>query len=70
MGVILVLDIGLAVGKQASLRRSERGTVAHEPGKLQVAHHDGTAEDIHLAAVIVDVVLALHPVVGMLEHVA
>ena len=69
--VELVVHVGLAVGQQLGCGSGG----VHALGlddlvDLQVAHGDGLAEDVHLGAVVVDVVLALDVEVGVLEHVA
>ena len=70
-GVVLVGDEGLAVGEERGAGVVERAAaLRHHVEQLAVAHGDRAAEDVHLGAVVVDVVLALDVVAGVLEHAA
>ena len=70
-GVVLVGDVGLAVGEKGGARGVEvLLALRHHVEELLVAHGDGVPEDVHLRAVVVDVVLALDLVAGVLEHAA
>ena len=69
--VELVLDIGLTVGQQLGGSGGSVDAVGlHDLVDLQVAHSHRLTEDVHLRTVVVNVVLALHVEVGVLEHVA
>jgi hypothetical protein len=69
--VVLVLDVGLAVSEQLVVRGVQVAAVlAHDLLELQVAPLDGASEHVHLRAVVVDVVLAVHVVAREVEHVA
>ena len=69
--VVLVLDVGLAVSEQLVVRGIQVASVlAHDLLELQVAPLDGASEHVHLRAVVVDVVLAVHVVAREVEHVA
>ena len=69
--VLLVLHEGLAVIEKHLHSLIERAaSLGDHLGELQVALGDGVAKDIHLAAVVVDIVLALHAAAGVLHHAA
>ena len=69
--VICVVDEGGAVVEKRLVRLVGRATpLCHDGKELKVALGDGMPEDVHLAAMVVDVVLALHIVASVLEDVA
>ena len=69
--VALVRHEGLAVGEQGGAGVLEGdAALPHHGEELPVAHRDRVAEDVHLRAVVVHVVLALHVVAHVLEDAA
>ena len=68
MLVGLVLDEGAPVGDEGLVGGvGVDALLVHDLGELQVALGHGVAERVHLVAVVVDVVLALHVIARVLE---
>ena len=69
MLVLLVVDEGLPVGDERLVGGVRvEAAAGHDVGELKVALGHRVAEDVHLVAVVVHVVLALDRVAGVLEH--